>query len=36
MLAKERFLLDIRSAILVYKQSILPYLDYVGFVLLSL
>ena len=35
ILAKLRYLVDKKSAILVYKQTILPFLDYVGFVLLS-
>ena len=35
MLGKLRFLVDKKSAVLIYKQTILPYLDYIGFVLLS-
>ena len=35
MLGKLRYLVDKKSAVLIYKQTILPYLDYVGFVLLS-
>ena len=35
MLGKIRYLLDKKSALLVYKQTVLPFLDYVGFVLLS-
>ena len=35
MLGKLRYLVDKKSAVLIYKQTILPYLDYIGFVLLS-
>ena len=35
MLVKFRYLVDKKSAVLIYKQTILPYLDYIGFVLLS-
>ena len=35
MLGKLRYLVDKKSAVLTYKQTVLPYLDYVGFVLLS-
>ena len=35
MLAKLRYLLDKNSTVLIYKQTILPYIDYVSFVLLS-
>ena len=35
MLGKLRYLVDKKSAILIYKQTILPHLDYVGFTLLS-
>ena len=35
MLCKLRYLLDKQSAVLVYKQAILPYIDYVSFVLVS-
>ena len=35
MLGKLRYLVDTKLALLIYKQTILPYLDYVGFVLLS-
>ena len=34
MLSKLRYLIDKKSATLVYKQAILPYIDYVGFILL--
>ena len=35
MLGKLRYLVDKKSAVLIYKQTILPYLDYIGFVLIS-
>ena len=35
MLGKLRYLVDKKSAIIIYKQTVLPYLDYIGFVLLS-
>ena len=35
MLGKLRYLVDKNSAVLIYKQTILPHLDYIGFVLLS-
>ena len=35
LLGKLRYLVDKSSAVLIYKQTILPYLDYTGFVLLS-
>ena len=35
MLGKLRYLVDKKSAVLIYKQTILPHLDYIGFVLLS-
>ena len=35
MLCKLRYLLDTQSIVLVYKQEILPYIDYVRFALLS-
>ena len=35
MLGKLRYLVDKKSAILIYKQTVLPYLDYIGFILLS-
>ena len=35
MLGKLRYIVDKRSALLIYKQTILPFLDYVGFILLS-
>ena len=35
LLSKLRYFIDRRAALLVYKQAILPYLDYAGFVLLS-
>ena len=35
MLCKLRYLLDKHSTLLVYKQAILPYIDYVSFVLVS-
>ena len=35
MLGKLRYLVDKKTAVLIYKQTILPHLDYIGFVLLS-
>ena len=35
MLCKLRYLVDKKSATLVYKQAILPYIDYTSFILLS-
>ena len=35
MLDKLRYLVDKKSVVLIYKQTILPYLDYVGFMMLS-
>ena len=35
MLYKLRYLLDKHSTVLIYKQAVLPYIDYVSFVLLS-
>ena len=35
MLGKLRYFLDKRAALLVYKQAILPFVDYAGFLLLS-
>ena len=35
MLGKLRYFIDKKAALLVYKQAILPYVDYAGFVLLS-
>ena len=35
MLGKLRYFIDKKAALLVYKQAILPYLDYAGFVLLA-
>ena len=35
MLGKLRYYIDKRTALLVYKQSVLPYLDYSGFLLVS-
>ena len=35
LLGKLCYLVDKISAVLIYKQTVLPYLDYVGFVLLS-
>ena len=35
MLGKLRYLVDKRSAVLVYKQAILPYPDYAGFILVG-
>ena len=34
MLGKIRHLVDTKSALLVYKQTVLPLLDYVGFIML--
>ena len=35
LLGKLRYFIDSRAALLVYKQTILPFLDYAGFVLLT-
>ena len=35
MLGKKRYLVDRKSAILIYKQTVLPFLDHVGLVLLT-
>ena len=35
MLGKIRYLVDRKSAILIYKPTVLPLLDYVGLVLLT-
>ena len=35
LLGKLRYFIDKRAALMVYKQAILPFLDYAGFVLLS-
>ena len=35
MLGKIRHLLDKKSAILVYKLTVLPFLDYICFIMLS-
>ena len=35
LLGKLRYFIDKRAALLVYKQAILPFLDYAGFILIS-
>ena len=35
MLGKLRYFIDRKAALLVYKQAILPYVDYAGFVLIA-
>ena len=35
MLGKLRYLIDKSTALLIYKQAILPYFDYWGFLLVS-